>query len=96
MFIGFFGNAYYIFLVFLLLDHKYLCSHSFLLSFSALTLSVANGPTYEDQNQSHRMSQPNAGTLESDRKIAKKSKVNQFFKTMVSVKQDEECANRTN
>ncbi|XP_044136814.1 dedicator of cytokinesis protein 2 isoform X3 [Bufo gargarizans] len=50
----------------------------------ALTLSVANGPTYEDQNQCQRMSQTNAGTLESDKRIAKKGKMNQFFRTMRS------------
>ncbi|KAG9490824.1 hypothetical protein GDO78_006256 [Eleutherodactylus coqui] len=52
----------------------------------ALTLSLANGPTYEDQMPPHRMSQPNATSLELEKRIAKKSKMNQFFKTMRSSK----------
>ncbi|XP_073505608.1 dedicator of cytokinesis protein 2 isoform X2 [Phyllobates terribilis] len=53
---------------------------------TALTLSVASNTTHEDKNQSHRMSQPNPGALESDKRIAKKSKINQLFKTMRSTK----------
>ncbi|CAI9580372.1 unnamed protein product [Staurois parvus] len=48
----------------------------------ALTFSTANCPTYEDQNQSPRMSQSNFAGLETDKKTIKKSKMNQFFKTM--------------
>ncbi|XP_075065915.1 dedicator of cytokinesis protein 2 isoform X2 [Mixophyes fleayi] len=48
----------------------------------ALTLSVANGPACEDQNQIHRLSQPNIGGFEPDKRMGKKSIMNQFFKTM--------------
>ncbi|KAM4748805.1 dedicator of cytokinesis protein 2 [Rhinophrynus dorsalis] len=54
----------------------------------ALTLSVANGPPNEDQNHSHRMSQQNMyPASEGDKRTLKKSKVNQFFKTMRTYKQ---------
>ncbi|XP_077122133.1 dedicator of cytokinesis protein 2 [Ranitomeya variabilis] len=52
----------------------------------ALTLSVVSSTTHEEKNQSHRMSQPNPGALELDKRIAKKSKINQLFKTMRSAK----------
>ncbi|XP_040200610.1 dedicator of cytokinesis protein 2 isoform X1 [Rana temporaria] len=47
----------------------------------ALTFTVT-GQTYEDQNQSPRMSQSNIVGFETDKKTVKKSKMNQFFKTM--------------
>ncbi|KAM4676967.1 dedicator of cytokinesis protein 2 [Discoglossus pictus] len=46
-----------------------------------LTLSAINGPSSEDQNLSHRMSQHNISPVsEGDKKTLRKSKVNQFFK----------------
>nr|DBA30779.1 TPA: hypothetical protein GDO54_006721 [Pyxicephalus adspersus] len=51
----------------------------------ALTFSTVNGPTYEDNIQSPRMSQSNIAGFETDKKTLKKSKMNQFFKTMNSL-----------
>ncbi|CAH2276722.1 dedicator of cytokinesis 2 [Pelobates cultripes] len=56
----------------------------------ALTLSVANGPPSEDQNQSHRLSQQSIPSFEVEKKTLKKSKVNQFFKTMRTYKNSDE------
>ncbi|XP_063303573.1 dedicator of cytokinesis protein 2 [Pelobates fuscus] len=56
----------------------------------ALTLSVANGPPSEDQNQSHRLSQQSIPSFEGEKKTLKKSKVNQFFKTMRTYKTPDE------
>ncbi|XP_053321341.1 dedicator of cytokinesis protein 2 [Spea bombifrons] len=52
----------------------------------AFTLSVVNGPSSEDQNQSNRLSQQNIASFEGDKKTIKKNKVNQFFKTMRTYK----------
>uniref|UniRef100_F6XFM6 Dedicator of cytokinesis 2 n=1 Tax=Xenopus tropicalis TaxID=8364 RepID=F6XFM6_XENTR len=51
----------------------------------ALTLSVANGPSSEEQSPSQKMSQQNLfSTGEGDKRTLKKNKVNQFFRTMVN------------
>ncbi|KAF7470572.1 Hypothetical predicted protein [Marmota monax] len=56
----------------------------------ALTLSVAGVPGLEETNVSPRLSQTFLHLSDGDKKTLKRKKVNQFFKTMLTSKSNEE------